>query len=191
MAEVTEELPWFALFVRINHEKLVSAALRTKGFEQLLPLYQTRRRWSDRIKQIHSPIFPGYVFSRFNLEHRLPILTIPGVHTIVGNGKIPVPVEQREIENLKLIVESQIPAEPWPYMKVGETVRIEYGVLDGLEGILVSKKPQRVVVSVALLQRSVAVEIDQAWIRPVNRMTRVAAQSKAAPVRGSLPAYPG
>lgn len=168
---------WFALFVRVNHEKLVSAALRSKGFEEFLPLYQEKRRWSDRTKVIQSPLFPGYVFCQFDLNHRLPILSTPGVHTIVGNGKMPIPVEVTEIENLKLIVDSNLQADPWPYLKIGQKVRIEEGALEGLEGILVStKKPSRVVVSVSLLQRSVAVEIDEAWIHPLKsdaeRMTR-------------------
>jgi transcription antitermination factor NusG len=169
---------WFALFVRVNHEKLVSTTLRSKGFEEFLPLYQEKRRWSDRTKRIESPLFPGYVFCRFDLNHRLPILTTPGVHAIVGNGKVPIPVALAEIENLRLIVDSRLQANPWPYLKVGQQVRIDEGCLEGLEGILVStEKPNRVVVSVSLLQRSVAVEIDEAWIRPVKldaaRMTRL------------------
>jgi transcription antitermination factor NusG len=170
MAQGSESLHWFALFVRVNHEKLVSTALRSKGFEEFLPLHRMRRRWSDRTKEIQSPLFPGYVFCRFDLNHRLPILTTPRVQAIVGNGKLPIPVEEREIQNLRLIIESQLQAERWPYLRVGQTVRIEQGVLDGLEGVLVAtKKPHRVVVSVELLQRSVAVEIDETWIRPTSR----------------------
>lgn len=168
MSETCGNDPWFALFVRVNHEKIVSAALRSKGYEEFLPLCRSRRRWSDRTKEVQSPLFSGYVFCRLDLNRRLPILTTTGVHSIVGNGKVPVPVPELEIDNLRLLVGSQLQAEPWPYTKVGQKVRIEQGALSGLEGILVAlKKPCRVVVSVTLLQRSVAVEIDEAWASPV------------------------
>ncbi len=168
MPETCGNYPWYALFVRVNHEKMVSAALRSKGYEEFLPLCRSRRRWSDRTKEVQSPLFPGYVFCQLDLNWRLPILTTTGVHSIVGNGKVPVPVSEREIENLRLLAGSQLQVDPWPYLKVGQKVRIEQGALVGLEGILVSlKKPYRLVVSVTLLLRSVTVEIDEAWTSPI------------------------
>ncbi len=169
MSYTCDNYPWFALFVRVNHEIKVSAALRSKGCDEFLPLYRAKRRWSDRIKEVQSPLFPGYVFCRLDLNKRLPVLTTPDVHSIVGNGKIPIPLEEREIENLKLIASSELQAEPWPYLRVGERIRIEQGSLAGLEGILLAlKKPFRLVVSVTLLQRSVAVEIDETWASPAG-----------------------
>lgn|SRR3990172_2906706 len=135
-------------------------------------ILRSRWRWSDRTKEIQSPLFPGYVFCCFDVNTRLPILTTPGVHSIVGNGKVPIPVEEREIETLRLIARSQLMAEPWPYLRLGQRVRIEQGALNGLEGILSAlKKPSRLVVSVTLLQRSVAEEIDETWVRPAGRET--------------------
>jgi transcription antitermination factor NusG len=169
MSQSGDNYPWYALFVRVNHEIKVSSALRNKGCEEFLPLYRVRHRWSDRIKEIQSPLFPGYLFCRFDLNRRLPILTTPDVHSIVGVGKVPVPIDEQEIDNLKLIVSSQLQVEPWPYLRVGNTVRIEQGSLAGLEGVLLAqKKPFRLVVSVTLLQRSVAVEIDEAWVSRVG-----------------------
>ena len=169
MSETCGNHPWFALFVRVNYEKRVSEALRSIGYEEFLPFCRSRRRWSDRTKEVQSPLFSGYVFCRIDLNRRLPILTTTGVHFIVGNGKVPVPVAEQEIENLRLLTGSQLQAEPWPYLTVGQRVRIEQGALDGLEGILVGlKKPRRLVVSVTLLQRSVAVEIDETWACPVT-----------------------
>jgi transcription antitermination factor NusG len=160
---------WFALCVRTNHERVVSALLRSKGYEELLPLYRSRRRWSDRIKNTELPLFPGYVFSRFDINKRLPILTTPGVQSIVGNGRTPVPVEEWEIENLRLIAGSHLQAEPAPYLTVGQKVRIEHGALEGLEGILVAlKKPCRLIVSVTLLRRSVSLEVDETCVRPAG-----------------------
>src|SRR5579863_2483916 len=93
--------PWFALRVKSRSEKIVATIARNKGFEEFLPLYQSRRRWSDRFKSVELPLFPGYVFCRLNPEFRLPLLTIPGVMSFVGIGKVPVPIEEAEIAAIK------------------------------------------------------------------------------------------
>jgi transcription antitermination factor NusG len=161
-------LHWYAVHTRVQHEKNVAQALAGKGYEEFLPIYRCRRRWSDRIKELELPLFPGYVFCRFDAEHRLPILVTPGVHHIVGIGKIPLPVDEAEITAIQSIVKSGLSAEPWPFLQVGQQVRIDYGPLEGLEGLLLAMmKPCRLVVSVMLLQRSVAVEIDSAWVTPL------------------------
>ena len=170
MLSPNNELQWFALVVRSQHEKIVAAALQDKGYEELLPLYSIRRRWSDRMKELMLPLFPGYLFCRFDLNFRLPILVTPGVLQVVGAGKVPLPVDESEITALRSIVNSGLQAEPWPYLKVGQRVRIERGSLEGVEGILTSvKKPSRLVVSVTLLQRSVAVEVDEDWVSPIEQ----------------------
>jgi len=158
---------WFALQVRPQYEKRVSAALQSKGYEEFLPLSHSRRRWSDRVKEISEPLFPGYVFCRFSLHSRLPILLTPGVLFIVGAGKMPSAVDDREIESLQCVVRSELTAEPCPYVRVGQRVRIEQGALAGVEGLLAAiKNKHRLVVSVTLLQRSVAVEIEEEWVCP-------------------------
>jgi transcription antitermination factor NusG len=165
----TESCLWFALHVRSRCEKAVSASLRSKGYEEFLPLYRSRNRWSDRVKDVDLPLFPGYVFCRFDPGRRLPILTTPGIVAIVGAGKTPEPVEPAELAAIQSLAQSGLPAIPWPYLKTGERVRIEHGALEGCEGILTAvKKELRVVLSVTLLQRSVAVEIDRDFIRPVS-----------------------
>ena len=114
--------------------------------------------------------FPGYVFCRFNPEKRLPVLTTPGVVSVVGIGKIPAPVEDHEISALQSVVTSGCRTQAWPFLRVGQTVRIEAGPLAGLEGLLVAvKNCTRLVVSVTLLQRAVAVEIDHLWAYPISR----------------------
>jgi transcription antitermination factor NusG len=164
----SENHRWFALRIKARREKLVAASLRSKGYEEFLPLYHCRRHWSDRIKTLQLPLFPGYVFCRFDLHHRLPILVTPGVMLIVGCAKVPLPVEDSEIAALQAIVKSGLKAEPCPYLRIGQRVRIEQGSLEGLEGILLALKPQRLVVSVTILQRSVAVEIEETWARPIS-----------------------
>ena len=174
---------WFALQVKPRHEKTAAWALHNKGYEEFLPLYRSRRRWSDRIKELDIPLFAGYVFCRFDPEERLPVLTSPGIVSIVGMGKIPAPVAEAEIAALQAVVRSGLRAEPWPFLRIGHGVRIELGPLAGLEGILSDfKSRQRLVVSVTLLQRSVAVEIDRGWVTPA----RLGRRGAAPPVSSSL-----
>ncbi len=160
--------PWFAVQTRSRYENLVATLLRGKGYELFLPIYKSRRRWSDRIKELELPLFPGYLFCRFNPLDRFPILVTPGVMQVVGVGKIPIPVDDLEIAALETAIRSGLPRQPWPFLQIGQKVKIECKPLCGLEGILVEFKGRhRLVLSVTLLQRSVAVEVDDTWIRPI------------------------
>jgi transcriptional antiterminator NusG len=161
---------WFALRVRSGCEKIVENAARNKGFEVCLPLYRCRHRWSDRVKTLELPLFPGYIFCNLNPEYRLPLLTIPAALYLVGVGKTPVPIDDGEISAIRAATESILPTEPWPFLEAGQRVVLEDGPLAGLEGLLIdNRKQQRLVVSVSLLMRSVAVEIEREWVRPLNR----------------------
>jgi transcription antitermination factor NusG len=166
----SEEYPWFALQVRSRRESCVADYLRGQGYEWLLPLYKCRRRWSDRIKEVQTPLFPGYLFCRFDPQDRLPILKTPGVIQIVGVNRTPVAVDEAEISAIQTMVAAGVPNQPWPFLQVGEKVRIESGSLCGLEGILLDfKGSHRLVLSISLLQRSVAVEIDSAFVASTSQ----------------------
>jgi transcription antitermination factor NusG len=157
--------PWFALQVRTRHESGVANYLNGQGYESFLPLYKCRKRWSDRVKEVQTPLFPGYLFCRFDAQDRLPIMKTPGVMQIVGVNRVPAPVDEGEISAIQTLVASGIPNQPWPFLQVGEKVRIESGSLCGIEGILMDfKGTQRLVLSITLLQRSVSVEIDSAFV---------------------------
>jgi transcription antitermination factor NusG len=169
----TDSFPWFALQIRSRYEKIAASLLCGKGYELFLPAYKSRRRWSDRIKELEVPLFPGYLFCRFNPLDRLPILVTPGVIQVVGIGKSPVPVDDAEIAALQTAVQSGLPRQPWPFLQIGQRVRVECGPLCGLEGILVDFKGRhRLVLSVTLLQRSVAVEVDGAWVISIPQQHR-------------------
>lgn len=165
----TDQLPWYALRIQSRLGTVASTTLRGKGYQEFLPLYCSRRRWSDRIKEIELPLFPGYLFCRFDVSDRLmPILTTPGVIGIVGAGRTPVPLDDEEIEAVRAILRSGLAAQPWPLLSVGSKVYLERGPLAGVEGIITNTdKVYRLVVTVSLLQRSVAVEIDREWARPL------------------------
>ena len=166
-------LPWFALQVWTRKERLVSTHLEGQGYECFLPLYKSRRPWSDRVKELDQPLFPGYLFCRFDFQNRRPLVITPGVVRIVGMTERPMPVEEHEIEAIQLALTSGLQSQPWPYLEVGERVRINYGSMRGLEGFLTSfKGTHRVVLSVSLLQRSVAMEVDLAWVTAVCEPSR-------------------
>ena len=160
--------PWYAIRTRSNHEKVTATVLEGKGYQLYLPLYRVRRRWTDRVVVTELPVFPGYVFCRFDAKQRLPILTTPGVVSVVGFGTEPAPIPDSEIEAVQAVLGSGLQAEPCPFLREGQRIRVTRGALEGLEGILLKKKSEwRMVVSVTMLQRSIAVEIDREWITSV------------------------
>jgi transcription antitermination factor NusG len=156
---------WYALRVRSNFEKPVSNLLQSKGLEEYLPVYRARRLWSDRIRQIDMPLFPGYVFCRISPGQCSSMLATTGVVTVVGIQNRPLPIDDEEIAVVRRMVESRSVVEPWPFLQVGQRVRVRRGPLAGVEGILIKMKNScRLVVSVSLLGRSVATEFDAAYL---------------------------
>ena len=162
-------LCWYALRTKSNYEKIAAVFLNSRGFEQFLPLYRRPKCPSDGVTGSSIPLFPGYLFCRFNPNNRLPILTTPGVLSVVGVAKTPAPIAEDEIRSVQRIVESGLAARPWPFLHVGQRVIIEKGALQGIEGILLEVKHHyRIVVSISLLQRSIAAEIDSTMVRAVS-----------------------
>ncbi len=161
--------PWFALMVRTGREKTATLLLENAGYECFLPVSKYTRRWSDRMKEIEVPLFPGYLFCRMDPYHRLPVLMTPGVIQIVGAGKTLIPVGEGEIAAIQRVVKNGLATMPWPYLQVGNVARIEEGPLRGMTGIIVRiKSGMKLVLSVSLLQRSVAVEVDRSWLGGVQ-----------------------
>lgn len=178
------DLRWYAVRVKSNREWTVAAAARGKGVEEFVPRYRVRRQWSDRVKEVELPLFAGYVFCRLDARERLPVLTIPGVVGFVGTREGPLPVDDGEIAALKQIAGAGVAAAPWPYLEAGQRVRIVRGPLRGVEGILaVVKSDYRLVVSVTILQRSVAVEVDRDAIVPVGSARGAAWESRGLEIR--------
>jgi transcription antitermination factor NusG len=159
---------WFGLRVRSNFEHQVSRLLRAKGVEEYLPAYRARRAWSDRVRELELPLFPGYVFCRTSLDGRAAVLATSGVVTMVGDREGPLPIDESELAAVRKMVASRAAVEPWPFLRIGQRVRVHRGPLAGVEGILLQvKSGYRLVVSVTLLGRSVASEIDSAFVRPL------------------------
>src|SRR5881397_708657 len=169
IGKAPDGLLWFAIQVKSTREKRVTSLLQYQTYECFLPLYTSRRRWSDRIKRVELPLFPGYVFSRFTPAGRIPILKTPSVISIVGIGAIPTPIDECEIAAIQRAVASEFGLSPRPFLQVGQRVRINGGAVGGLEGLIADvRKRDRLILSVTMLQRSVAVEIDSAWATPVH-----------------------
>jgi transcription antitermination factor NusG len=162
--------PWCALYTRHQHESTVARILTTKGVEVFLPTYKTVHRWKDRRKQLELPLFPGYVFFAYQTERRIQILSTPGVHTILTTGEnVPAVIPDEEILTIRRAVESTLRVTPHPYLKGGDVVRIKSGPLEGLEGVVSrSKDAFRVVLSVEMLGKAAAVEIDAGSVERIR-----------------------
>lgn len=170
-----DDSTWWALYTHYRHEKSVARMLRAKEFDVFLPLYQSLHRWTDRHKMLSLPLFPGYVFVRGGLSRRLDVVTTPGIQTILFYGERVAIIPEVEIQAVQRMLDGPYHAEPHPYLKCGERVRVKRGSLEGLEGILVRKKNlYRLVISVELLARSVSVEIDAADLEPINSPSVIA-----------------
>jgi transcription antitermination factor NusG len=165
---VATEYPWYAVHVRTKYEKRVADALTGKGYACLLPSYRERRNWSDRTKTLELPLFPGYVFSRFDVEVRLPILTTPGVLAVAGVGRTPQALDEGEVEQVRRVTATGYPAQPWPYLGIGQRVRITAGPLTGVEGLLLQRRGEtRVVLSLTHLEKSISVMVESDAVRPL------------------------
>jgi transcription antitermination factor NusG len=165
----SSQASWYAAYVCVRHEKMVARQFASRELECFLPMYRTVHRWKDRYKSLDLALFPGYVFVRIELRDRVRVLQVPSVVSLVGFDGRPVPIHDNEIEILRHGLEEQVRIEPHPYMKEGRKVRIKAGPFVGTEGILLRKKDCcRVVISIDLLMRSVAVEVDEGDVDVVS-----------------------
>jgi len=167
------EPPWYAIYTRHQHEKVVAQILTSRGFEAFLPLFATRRNWKDRTKALSLPLFPCYVFLKGGIERRLQIITTPGIYGLVSSGGQPAAIPNFEIEAIRRAVECGARIETHPFLKCGTWVRVKCGPLAGIEGILVRKKNiSRLVLSVEILGTAAAMEVAAFQVEAVNGMRR-------------------
>jgi transcription antitermination factor NusG len=154
------ESPWYAIYTRHQHEKMVAQILTSKGFNTFLPLYATTHKWKDRRKALSLPLFPCYVFLKGDIERRLQIVTTPGIFGLVSSGGQPAAIPNVEIEAIQRVIESGTQVEAHPFLKCGNRVRVKCGPLAGIEGILVRKKSvSRLVLTVEILGTAAAIEV--------------------------------
>jgi transcription antitermination factor NusG len=159
---------WYALYVRSRHEKTVENSLRSKRYNVFSPSYRSKRKRVDRIVEIEVPLFPGYVFCQFDPSKRLPILMTPGVVGVVGRGNRPEPVDDTEIDSIRTVALAGRSVQPWPFLRLGQRIRVQSGPLTGVEGIFLRVEDEdHLVVSVTLLQRAVSVVIERDSVSPV------------------------
>jgi transcription antitermination factor NusG len=170
--------PWCAIYTRHQHEKAIAQILSAKGLEVFLPLYKASRRWKDRTVQLSLPLFPCYLFLRGITWRRLEVVTTPGIISILGIDGEPARIPEAEIESVRKAIEWGNRVEPHPFLQCGDRVRVKSGPLQGVEGILVRKKNfYRLVLSVEILERSAAVEVD------VSAVERVGTRHHSSPWR--------
>lgn len=160
---------WYAAYTRANHERRVADQLAERGVEHFLPQYESVRKWKDRKVRLQMPLFPGYVFVHLALQNRLNVLHVPGVACLVGFGGRPVAVPEEEFAKIRGFLKKELCAEPHPYVKVGRRVRVRSGPLEGMEGIVLRRKNGcRLVISIELIQRAMAVHVDLADVETVS-----------------------
>jgi len=158
---------WYAVYTWAHHEKRVAEMMSQRKIRGFLPVYRSLRRWKDRRKEIELALFPSYVFVHLALRDRVRVLEIPGVVDMVGARGKPTPLAYQEIECFQLGIDGCVKLHPHPFLKIGRKVRVRYGSLAGLEGILIRRKDgPRLVVSIEILMRSVAVEVDETDVEP-------------------------
>jgi transcription antitermination factor NusG len=156
---------WYALEVKSLREISVSRLLRAKGYEEFTPCYTLQRRQLDRTRLVEVPYLPGYVLCRYDGANNAKIVTTPGVIRIVKFCNAPAVIPEEEIRSLKIVTESGIGAKAYPFFNCGQKVEIQSGPLQGAKGrIAVVQKNCKLVVSIELLQRSIAVSVDQRWV---------------------------
>lgn len=162
------KVQWYAAYTSANHEKRVAEQLAVRDVEHFLPTYASVRRWKDRRVTLDMPLFSGYVFVRIALHDRLRVQQVPGVARLVGFNGLPCPLPESEIEGIRTCFARKTQLEPHPYVSVGRRVRVKAGPLEGLEGLVIRKKNRsRFVISVELIKRSVAVELEALEVEPV------------------------
>lgn len=167
---VTDQACWYAVQTRPRFEKKVHSTLLNKGLDVFLPLSKQIRRWSDRRAQIEVPLFPCYLFARIVPlpANRLLILRASGVISFVGTHGQGIPIPDSQIENLQILANSNVATCEYPYMKLGQRVRIRGGCLEGVEGVLLARDgDSKIVVSVDAIQRSLAISMNGYDVEPV------------------------
>jgi len=162
------EIHWYAAYTSANHEKRVAEQLSQRRVECFLPLYESVRRWKDRRVKLKMPLFPGYVFVRIALIDRLCVQQVRGVARLVGFGGMPAALPDEEMRLLQTSLERGVRAKPHPFLTVGMRVRVKGGPMVGLQGILKRRKSKaRLIVSIELIQSSMAVEVDESDLEPM------------------------
>jgi len=162
-AQACVQPQWYAAYTRANHELRVAGQLAERGVESFLPQYESLRKWKDRKVRLRMPLFPGYVFVHLALQNRLRVLQVPGVACLVGFAGRPAAVPEEEFAKIRSFLQQGLCAQPHPYLQTGRRVRVHSGPLRGVEGIVLRRKNGcRLVISLDLIQRSMAVDIDEA-----------------------------
>jgi len=160
---------WLAAYTRARHESAVVRQFEQRGLDTFLPTYRRLSRWSDRIRKLNTPLFPGYVFVRVGDRERTRILQTSGVVSIVCCGGRPAPLSEADIDKLRLCTANPAAVEPHPYLRVGQRVRVKHGPFQGWEGVLVEKKNStRLVITVDQIMKSVSIDLHGADVEPLG-----------------------
>ena len=183
--------PWYAIRARTGREQYTTLLLENAGYECYLPLIKFTRQRSDAARDAAVPLFPEYLFCRMNPDNRVPVLMTPGVLYIAGVGETVLPVDEQQISAIQHVGKSGVSMIPWPYLQTGQVVCLENGPLNGLRGIILRiKSGLKFVLSVSLLRRSVAVDVNRGWIGEAHRVRPLGRAAGVQPIRSSASSNP-
>jgi transcription antitermination factor NusG len=185
--KVCTDALWYAGYTAARHEKRVADHFAQRSIEHFLPLYETIHRWNNGRHRVQLPLFPGYVFVRIALQERLRVLEVPGFVRLVGFNSLPVPLPEADINSMREALTRGVLAEPYPYLTVGTRVEIRNGPLQGMTGILLRRQNRcRVVISVDLIMRSMAVEVEASDVVPIRKASGRVIQDGGGPLATTL-----
>jgi transcription antitermination factor NusG len=160
---------WYVLYTYPRHEKAVREQLESRSIEAFLPTFTSKNRWKDRCARVETPLFPGYVFIRVDLSERNKVFAVPGVIRMLSINGLPAPVDDSEIEAVRLCLVGGAALSPYPFIEVGDRVRVRSGLLEGLEGLVSRcKNERRFIIPISLINQSVSVEIDVELLEPLS-----------------------
>jgi transcription antitermination factor NusG len=175
---LTEQYFWYAITTRSRQEKVAANVLEGLGVRAFLPLVEEVHKWSDRKKTVSVPLFASYLFVQIppSREAQVQVLRAPCVVSFVGNHCGPLAIPEKEIDDVRSVVLKGVDYSLYPYLKTGDQVRIVGGALDGIEGTLISQGADtKLVISIQLLQRSLAVSVYGYEVKPIGKSRGVAA----------------
>jgi len=161
---------WYAIYTKPRAEKRVFERLVDKEIETFLPLINKVRIWKDRKKKIEMPLFPGYLFVKFDYKNRFDILQTDGIVKIINFSGVPAVVPDWQIDSLRKLLDHPETLQLENAMRPDDLVEVTEGPFKGVKGCVKTVKDvSRLVITIDGLQQSVSIEIDTVFLKKIEK----------------------